>query len=1021
MNFRTSAVASFLFLSGLCALVYQTVWMREFRLVFGASTPATAAVLAIFMGGLGAGAAILGRRSDRHARPLAFYAALEGGIAVSAALTPFLIDAVRSLYLASGGSVRLGSIGATVVRILLACVVLAVPTFLMGGTLSAAARAIATPGDVGRRGVALLYAANTTGAVTGVLIAGFWLVERYGNRRTLWLAAIVNLVVAIVARIVSKAPSEQAGIELQRPRTRQLPRSMVLAVAALSGLVFFLMELVWYRVLSPILGGTTFMFALVLAMALAGIGIGGAVYAARRGSDVPLVGQLAVTFAAEAFALAVPYALGDRLALLANALRSDSGFGPHVAGWALVTAIVVLPASIVAGVQFPLMIALLGRGREEVGRDVGMAYAWNTAGAIAGSLLGGFGLIPLLGAIGCWRACVAAWIVVAAMFALRAERTMHVVLSAFIGAAALVSLFATGPTALWRHSSIGAGRAPVSQNENEARAWAQTMRRTLLVERDGRESSVALMSNDDLGLIVNGKSDGSARADAGTQVMAGMIAALLHPRPQSAMVVGLGTGTTAGWIAAVPTVDRVVVAEIEPAIIELAASFASVNRNVLADRKVRIASGDAREVLLGSRDRYDIIFSEPSNPYRAGVASLYTREFYQAVSERLERGGMFAQWVQMYSIDAETARTIYATLSAAFPHVQTWTTNPGDVVVIASREPITFDVDAVRARLTREPFRTAAHVAWRVENAEGVLAQFVASEQLSRSFAGQARELNTDDRAVVEFSFARTLGRDAFGTPDISAAAARMGAGRPRHIRGAVDWTLVDANRAGLPYLQSSDPRNVFARQYGATDFAGAAAAWQKAPWTPVNSRQAAVLAHVLAMVGDSRAETLVSRLRASDPIEADAILGLLRFGQRRIDEAAKLIGPALLQYRQNPWPLSGVMESTLTAAAEIARDPTHAPAMLDALSRPYAAYQMEDVRRVAYIAAAWHSGRCSARTIEALAAIEPHTRWMKEILQMRALCYESSGLRELAERAKRELAEYEAAERSDATSSSTR
>ncbi len=186
---KTWAVASLLFVSGLCALVYQTVWMRELRLVFGASTLAGAAVLAIFMGGLGAGAAILGKRSDAHEHPLRFYGSLEIGIAVSAALTPWLIDGVRVAYIASGGSI--------VLRFVLAALVLAIPTFLMGGTLSAAARSVA--GDASRRSVALLYAMNTAGAVTGAVVAGFVLLERYGNRRTLFVAAALNLVIGVVA------------------------------------------------------------------------------------------------------------------------------------------------------------------------------------------------------------------------------------------------------------------------------------------------------------------------------------------------------------------------------------------------------------------------------------------------------------------------------------------------------------------------------------------------------------------------------------------------------------------------------------------------------------------------------------------------------------------------------------------------------------------------------------------------------------------------------------------------------
>ncbi|HYC61947.1 MAG TPA: fused MFS/spermidine synthase [Thermoanaerobaculia bacterium] len=992
---KTWAVASLLFVSGLCALVYQTVWMRELRLVFGASTLAGAAVLAIFMGGLGAGAAILGKRADTHEHPLRFYGLLEIGIAISAALTPWLIDGVRVAYIASGGSI--------VLRFALAALVLALPTFLMGATLSAAARSIA--GDSGRRSVALLYAMNTAGAVTGAVVAGFILLERYGNRQTLFTAAGLNLAIGVAARFSRSTPPRSS----EEPRgtrgtrgVRPLPRTIVCAAAAITGFVFLLMELVWYRMLSPLLGGTTFMFALVLAMALAGIGIGGGLYARWRGTTLATSGGLAIALALEAFALGFPYAIGDRIALLALKLHDVTTFAMQIAGWAIVTAIVVLPAAIVAGVQFPLLIALLGEGREDVGRDVGSAYAWNTAGAIGGSLAGGFALIPYLGATGCWRLCVAMLVALAAVFAWRAQRTSHLLYATLTGGVAVLVLFAAGPTAVWRHSGIGAGRAPQLVTAADSRVWMNSVRRTFLTEAEGRESSIALLRDDDLGLIMNGKSDGSARRDAGTQVMAGMIAALLHPQPRTAMIVGLGTGTTAGWLADVPSMQRVDVVELEPAVIRMAREYARVNRDVLDNPKAHVTEGDARERLLVSRARYDIIFSEPSNPYRAGVASLYTREFYQAAAARLARSGIFAQWVQTYSIDAATARTIYATLTSVFPHVQTWTTNPGDVVLLASREPIVLDANAMRRRLQQEPFRGAAHAAWRIESAEGVLAHFIANEDVAAALSKDARELNTDDRQVIEFGFARSLGRDTFGTMDILKAAGD----RPRSIRGAIQWDLVAANRASLAYLPSEDARNTFARMYAASEFGNAAAAWRALPWTPANSRQLASVAHVLALAGDERAEGFAKTLRAWQPAEADAIVGILRYRQDRVAESRELIASALMRYRTDPWPMRGVMESTLAIAATIAD-----ARILEALSVPYAVYQLEEVRRFAYVAGAWADGRCNSRTLGALAAFEPHPPWVKEILQMRALCYETVRRGELAVRARKELTEFEKTE----------
>src|SRR5438445_11576066 len=301
MRTRTAPVAALLFGSGFCALVYQVAWLREFRLIFGASTAASAAVLAIFIGGLGIGGLLLGPRADRHPRPLLLYSTLEAIIAVFAALSPFLIVLARSIYLASGGSLRLGLAAATVERLILSIIVLAVPTIAMGGTLPAAARAVTHSGDMRRQDLATLYAVNTLGAVAGCLLATFFLLEIYGTRATLWLAAGINMLIAVTARAIERRaadhrdserePFRRAGapaadrsaeslalqgseLPVQGPDLPELPVFLLLASGTV-GFAFFLMELVWYRMLGPLLGGSVFTFGLVPAVALAGIGLGG--------------------------------------------------------------------------------------------------------------------------------------------------------------------------------------------------------------------------------------------------------------------------------------------------------------------------------------------------------------------------------------------------------------------------------------------------------------------------------------------------------------------------------------------------------------------------------------------------------------------------------------------------------------------------------------------------------------------------------------------------------------------------
>src|SRR6185295_4165161 len=257
---------------------------------------------------------------------------------------------------------------------------------------------------------------------------------------------------------------------------------------------------------------------------------------------------------------------------------------------------------------------------------------------------------------------------------------------------AIAGVSAAGPTAVWRHSGIGAGRATATlDSANHFRDWVHAQQRAIVWDEDGTESSVALAAEPNgYAFIVNGKSDGSARGDAGTQVMLGLLGAILNPGARRSLVIGLGTGGSAGWLGAVPGMDRVDVVELEPLIVDVARACDEVNRELLRNLKVHLTIGDARETLLTGREGYDLIASEPSNPFRAGVASLFTREYYAAARERLTDNGVFLQWVQLYEIDARTLATVYATMASVFPHVEAWEAGGGDLVLVAAKKSLTY-------------------------------------------------------------------------------------------------------------------------------------------------------------------------------------------------------------------------------------------------------------------------------------------------------------------------------------------
>lgn len=1004
--------------SGACALVYQIAWTRDLRLVFGGSTAASAAVVAVFVGGLGLGAWKIGERAERSARPLHLYSSLELAVAASSAATPVLVAATSRAYIALGGSVALGTAGAALARLVLAAIVLGVPAALMGGTLPALARAVETDQDRPRRSVALLYGVNTLGAVLGCLSANFALLESLGTRATLWGAALVNAIVALAARSMARsAPDVPAPHPDDAPaRDAVAPRPFVCAAAAITGFAFFLMEIVFYRMLAPLLGGTVYTFGLVLATALLGIGVGGALYfivfVHRRAS----LSAFATTCLLEAICLAAPYALGDRIALVALMLRplGALGFGAHVAGWAAVTAIVVLPASIAAGVQFPLLVALLGSGRRSVARDVGAAYAWNAAGAIAGSLAGGFGLLSLLTAPGCWRLAtelLAAAGGAAAAIAWRSDRRWGAL--ATQGALVLIVLLAgraAGPTAAWRHSAIGAGRASWSAvtSPQAAEAFVRDARARIGWEAEGVESSVALEWGMGYSLLVNGKSDGHARSDAGTQVMGGLLGALLHPDPRSALVIGLGTGSSAGWLARVPSIDRVDVVEIERAVLHVARRCAPVNEDALSNPKVHVVFGDAREVLPAARQRYDVVFSEPSNPYRAGIASLYTREYYGSVLEHLGDAGLFVQWVQGYELDAPTLRAIFATAASVFPHVEVWQLHYDDLALVASRAPIAKDAGTLRARIAAEPFARALGVAWSVGDLEGVLGHFVARDSFVRAVAETQREvLNTDDRTLVEFASAHTLGADVRGvgsTAVIEAARAR-GEALPEIAGGAVDWARVDLFRSEIPSVDGlqaieaardatpdAQQRLRFESAWLSGDARGALAAWDAQSREPATPIEAIDLAAAAAEAHDPRAPQWIDRIGRARPVEASALAARWLADEQHPVEAAAALERSLLRYRTDPWPQVSIMQRALKVAIRIAQmDPSLASRMIDLLAQPFAVEMIRGERLGAAIQIAMGTGSLH-RCVDVLAPLEPNTPWGRPWLQYRRDCYRGVG-----------------------------
>jgi spermidine synthase/MFS family permease len=986
----------------------------------------------VFLGGLGVGSVLLGRRAERSTRPLLFYGNLEVGVSLAAALSPLLMGVLSKPYLALGGADAMGHLIATVARLVITALSIGPAVILMGGTLPAAARAVEGDDDRARSSLAFLYGANTLGAVAGALLGTFVLFEAFGVRLSLWMAALLNLLVAVVARSIGRFADEvPPSPKTDELRASERPAVLAYAVAAGVGFAFLVLELVWYRLLAPLLGGSTYTFGLVLAVALAGIGLGGFAYSLRPRDQPATRSLLAAVTLLEGVLVALPLALGDHIAIYAALTRplSSVGFPALVGGWTSVTVLVVFPAALASGYQFPLLVALLGEGRKDVARHVGTLYAFNTAGSIAGSLLGGFVLIPRLGAVGSWR-LVALVLVGLGLTTIAADlrrRTGARAIAHGAGSLALALLgiwlaVQVGPTAVWRHQPIGAGRVNLSgETRNSLRAWSELENERVIWQADGIETAVCMRRADQIIFAVDGKNDGSVFSDRGMQAGSGLIAALGHPAPRRAFVIGLGTGMTAGWLAAIPGMDRVDVAELEPSILEVARRTETANLHVLSRPNVTLHIGDGREIMLSGHGRYDLIVSEPSNPYRAGISSFYTREFYESVKSRLEDGGIFVQWLQGYEIDADTVRIVGRTLRSVLPHVEIWQPEYGDILLLASRKPRVLDAEQIRLRLEEEPFRSGLPRTLLIGDLEGLLARFVAGDEIVATIAAAPGiSVNSDDQNALDYAFARSVGSGASQAPDeLLAMAIRMGHDRPA-VRGRVDWDRVAElrPRAWLiteersPKLPMTDAAAERARAVvlGCTGRTmEAARAWEsRGEEEPRDDVEKVALAVGFAELGDGRALRLADALGARGfTVEAELVRAHRALYGGDPGGALDATQKAIAGLREQPLTLCRTAREVLALARQVAQANSSLlrPTVLALLERPFAADAVDEEREQTALDLAASSGD-AALCVRALGRHAERPLWREPFLRTRLGCLEAAGS-PLAERAAADLVEF--------------
>ena len=784
------------FVSGAAALVYQVAWVRSLSLVFGGSHLAVTTVLAVFMGGMALGSALLGPRADRSARPLRLYGLLELGIAASAAAFLLLMEVYPGVYGPLARLVGDGRAPLTTLRVALAVVATIVPTTLMGGTLPVLSRLFSRRSASVGRHLSFLYGFNTLGAVVGALGAGFVLLRTLGVTRTVGFAIAANVAVGLAAVLLSgrwsaaEAParggdareaSPGSGAPAMDPRLARL----VLWGIGVSGFCALGYEVLWTRMLAIVVGTSVYGFTLMLVAFLTGIALGSAAFALTQRAERPwparrlVVAFGAVELAIAAAALAVTIGMRD-LPTLATRLQglfagAAGEFGARQ-GASFVVAIgyMFVPAFLM-GVAFPLAGTIHALGRRAIGGAVGEVLTYNTVGAILGSAISGFVLVYAFGAERSLQmlAVLNAAAGAAACLAVLGRRWTTWAVAA--AAAALLVARAAAPDwgrawdpryfAIFRNNQRAAFDAPAKIRDALANTdvlyWHEGVNETISVIRP-RGSVQAF--------IVNGRPEATTTpADVQCQRTLGHLPMLLHPAPRSVFVLGTGTGMTLGSTSVHPGVERIVLAELEPGVLGATRTFAEWNHGVLDDPRLRIVLNDGRNFLATTEERFDVITADPIHPWSGGAAYLYTAEYFRTVARHLKPGGVAAQWLPLYELDPRDVRTVVRTFAQSFRHVMVWLTW-FDAELVGSDAPFVLD-EAALARRISEPAIARDLEAVQMGSAEEFLSYFVLGTEGARAF-GAGGVVNTDDNLFLEFSAPESMGVASLQGDNVAALAA---------------------------------------------------------------------------------------------------------------------------------------------------------------------------------------------------------------------------------------------------------
>ncbi|MEO7433187.1 MAG: fused MFS/spermidine synthase [Dokdonella sp.] len=704
---RSGVVLMLLFaISGFAGLIYESIWTQYLGLFLGHAAYAQSFVLVLFMGGMALGALIASRYSERMARPLVWYALIELLIGIAGitfdpvyrALSGFAYDVLFPM----AGS----GIGVELIRYLVAAVLIGAQCILLGATfpLMSAGYLRLTPASGGRV-LAGLYFSNSLGAAIGALTATFVLLPGVGLPGTVLTGGMISVLVAVAIWPFAKQPT-QARRASTAIDGGNVVATLIFAAAAITGATSFVYEITWIRMLALALGTTLHAFELMLAAFISGIAFGG-LWLRRRadGMQNPLAiagwAQVLMGVAALVSLFVYMHAFEWVSWLMAAVNRNGAGYVMFNLTSAAIAVAVMFPAAFFAGMTLPLLtLALIQRGAGE--RAIGRVYSANTVGAIVGVLLTIHVLMPLLGVrIALWLAAIAdivLGIYLLGRDAKREQRTPSLVFaSVAAGALIVVAFVGTAVDSRTLASSVyRSGIATLSQNFQ------------MLFHKDGKTATVSMFQapgpTQHRSIATNGKVDAGidtqpdapASGDEYTMGLAAAVPLSLSANPATVAVIGFGSGMTVHTLLGSDRVQRVDVVEIEPLMVEAARQFGDRVQRAYSDPRAHIIIDDAKAYMSGNGLTYDVIVSEPSNPWMGGTATLFSDEFYGFVPKHLNADGVFVQWLQLYEITPDLVASVLKAMLPHFADVHAYLTNSSDMLLVASvKQPLRPNLDVV--------------------------------------------------------------------------------------------------------------------------------------------------------------------------------------------------------------------------------------------------------------------------------------------------------------------------------------